>query len=568
MALVHRRLANIWSGLRGGGSGRAESCIWAELLADADQAEIWRAARATTDSPRVLVATSVGGFRREMAVESSLAVALTLRGARVEFLLCDAVLPACQATKISLVTPEALLARPSQPRCDSCQAGGGRTLAPLGLTCHRYGQCIRPEDRVRARAMARTTRLEAIARLREDGIAIGEHALAGALRFYARGDLQGEPHGEAILRRYLEASMLSARAMDNLLERRSYDAVVFHHGIYVPQGLIGEVCRRRGTRVVNWNPAYRRHCFVFSEGDTYHHTMISEPVETWQDLPWSPALEEKLLDYLQSRWHGTRDWIWFHDAPEEDPARIEAETGIDFDKPVISLLTSVMWDAQLHYESNAFSSMLEWVRFTIEHFGDRPDLQLVIRIHPAEVRGAIPSRQRIIDEIRRAFPTLPDNVFVVAPESRVSTYALCERSDAVLIYNTKTGIEVSSMGIPVVVAGEAWIRNKGFTLDATSPSDYAKILSQLPFGRALDADSLLRARRYAFHFFFRRMIELPFVVAGDRDHDFDLEIANISALKPGHYSGLDVICEGILDEKPFVFAAESELDTNTLVASV
>jgi hypothetical protein len=294
--------------------------------------------------------------------------------------------------------------------------------------------------------------------------------------------------------------------------------------------------------------------------------MVSEPVETWQTIPWTPALEKKLLEYLQSRWHGTRDWIWFHDAPEEDPERIEAETGVDFGKPVISLLTSVMWDAQLHYESNAFPNMLEWVRFTIEYFEERPDLQLVVRIHPAEIRGAIPSRQRMADEIRHAFPTLPENVYVIAPDSRVSTYALCERSDAVLIYNTKTGIEVSSMGIPVVVAGEAWIRDKGFTLDATSPSDYAKILSQLPFGRALDAADLLRARRYAFHFFFRRMIDLPFVVSGKREHEFALELTHISELKPGNYKGLDTICDGILQEKPFVFPAESELNANTLDA--
>ncbi|MGO8381610.1 hypothetical protein ACC745_39445, partial [Rhizobium ruizarguesonis] len=52
------------------------------------------------------------------------------------------------------------------------------------------------------------------------------------------------------------------------------------------------------------------------------------------------------------------------------------------------------------------------------------------------------------------------------------TYSLCEGSNAVIIYGTKTGVEMTAKGIPVIVAGEAWIRNKGLTLDADTPENY------------------------------------------------------------------------------------------------
>ena len=35
-------------------------------------------------------------------------------------------------------------------------------------------------------------------------LAVGEHAYAGALRFFARGDLDGEPTAPPVLRRYLQ----------------------------------------------------------------------------------------------------------------------------------------------------------------------------------------------------------------------------------------------------------------------------------------------------------------------------------------------------------------------------
>src|SRR5262245_18244532 len=99
--------------------------------------------------------------------------------------------------------------------------------------------------------------------------------------------------------------------------------------------------------------------------------------------------------------------------------------------------------------------MLAWILETIRQLTRRRDLQLLIRIHPAEIRGSIPSRQPILAEIRKAFPQLPANVFVIPPENDSSTYAAMYQCNAVLIYGTKTGVELTSAGIPVVVAGEA-----------------------------------------------------------------------------------------------------------------
>jgi len=514
-----------------------------------------KARRAAHEGPRVLIAPSMGGFQQGVLLESALAIALTLRGAKVDILLCDSFLPACQLTEIASVSPDQLLRQRPQLRCASCSPAGKAMFEPLRLPVYWYSQLVSIEEAHAAQEMAAAIPLDQIGECRLDGLAVGEHALAGALRYFARGDLKGEPAGEQVLRCYLEASLLSVYAIQELLRRNRYDVACFNHGLYVPQGLAGEVCRKAGVRVINWNPAYRKHCFIFSPGDTYHHTMISEPTSQWENIAWSPALETRTLEYLRSRWKGTQDWIWFHDEPQEDLAKIAQEVGVDPSRPWIGLLTNVMWDAQLHYRSNAFPSMLEWVLQTIAYFARRPELQLIIRIHPAEIRGGVPSRQPLAAEIQRAFPSLPPNVFVIPPESQVSTYAVAQRCNAVIIYNTKTGIEVASMGVPVIVAGEAWIRNKGFSLDATSPAEYFQTLDRLPLGTSLNAHDLERARKYAFHFFFRRMIPLPFINPLERFR-FTLDLSSLEQLTPGHSPGLDVICDGILRDTPFIYPAE------------
>jgi hypothetical protein len=516
-----------------------ESSLWAE------------AKQRAKDGQRILIATSMGCYNHAVLLESLLAVALTLRGAQVDILLCDEVLPCCQMTKISYVLPDALLDQDHTPRCPTCRQQGNATFVKLGLTIHWYSQLLTSTDLRQAEATSQEVPIHSIPSYEYDELSVGEHAFAGALRYYARGDLQGEPHGEMVLRRYLQASMLTALAVRNLLSRHHYDSALFHHGIYVPQGIIGEVCRKHGLHVVTWNPSYRKQTFIFSHHDSYHHTMITEPLSEWQKMKLTKSKKTRILDYLKSRWYGTEDWIWFHEQPLEEIDQIAEQLGIDFSKPCIGMLSSVMWDAQLHYESNAFKNMLDWTFQTIDYFEGRPELQLILRVHPAEVTGMVPSRQKLFDEIEMKRSTLPKNVFVIPPESRISTYAVMERCNAVIIYNTKTGIEISSMGIPVIVAGEAWIRNKGFCLDASSPQAYFSILDELPFPSGLSNEQTEQALKYAYHFFFRRMIEVPFIVS-PKKYKFGLSLADMRQLLPDNYKGLDVICEGILSRKSFV----------------
>ena len=505
----------------------------------------------------VLVATSLGGYNQGAVVESVLAVALTLRGANVEILLCDQFLPACQLTKIQKISPSELTFHGQQRLCNLCFKSGLTIYSDLKLPILRYSHFVNSSHRDRAEKISRAVKFNDLKNYRFNGCAVGEHALAGCLRYYARGDLKTEDYGEPILRKYLNAAILSVMAMENILSNKKYDVVCFHHGIYVPQGLIGEMCRKKGIRVVNWNPAYRKNCFIFSHKDSYHHTMISEPTSAWKNIPWSVHSEKKIDKYLKNRWKGTYDWIWFHKTPKLKLSDISKESGIDFNKHSIGMLTNVMWDAQLHYPSNAFSNMLDWVIQTINYFKKRQDLQLIIRVHPAEITGAIPSRQLLTDEIKILFPKLPKNVYIIPPGSHISTYALMQQCDSILIYNTKTGIELSSMGLPVIVAGEAWIRGKGFSIDVNSPSDYFKLLNRLPLQKKLSETQLLLAKKYAFHFFFRRMIALPFITNPKR-FEFGINIATLQDLSKDQVKGLDIICDGILHGTPFIYPAEKE----------
>ena len=510
----------------------------------------WAAARRRAESgPRVLLATSMGGFNHGAVTDKALAIALTLRGAKVELFLCDGA-PACHLTKIGKESPERIVQTDLRTRCSVCSQTGAQLMAPLGLRVVTLSQLATNNDELEAEAWAKGFDATAPKGAITGAWNLEEHALAGALRYFARDELSSEPLGPQVARKFAKSAMLTARAVDRLLAADRYEVVCANHGIYVPQGVIGEVARARGVRVVNWNPAYRRHCFIFSHGDTYHHTMISEPVSAWQGMDLTSARRERIARSLRDRRQASGDWIWFNRAQDASRDEITAKLGLDA-RPIVLALTSVVWDACLHYESNAFASMADWMIDTIAYFEARPDLQLVVRIHPAEMSGFVKSRARMSDIIANAFAELPQNVTIVSAEDPLSTYSLIDEANAVIVYSTKTGIEASAQGLPVIVAGEAWIRNKGFSYDADSPHAYRALLDTLPFQEPMSEYARERALRYAYHFFFRRMIELPFLAEAGAAK-FEIHVDELDCLGPGSHAGLDCVCDGILTGSAFV----------------
>jgi len=356
----------------------------------------------------------------------------------------------------------------------------------------------------------RNLELSDIWHYKHKGADIGEHVKAGVIRYYASGRLENEPNARNVAVQYLMAAIKVYDALERICSRENVKVVIVPNGIYVPAGIAQAFCKRFAINFVCWNIAYRERCVIFSHDDTYHHTLLGEPSDKWLNINLSTEMRGEITSYLRGRaGFGSRDWIAFNRGQRSVTKKELLNIfNITLSK-VVTLLTNVNWDAQLHYPANAFSSMGEWIDCTLNQIALRPDVHFIIRIHPAEVSGDIPSRDRLDIQIRRRFSgKFPPNLSVVPPEASLSTYSICEASDAVIIYGTKTGVELVTNGIPVIVCGEAWIRNKGLTTDVNSKDEYISLINNKSFPSNIPKPDREKALRYAYHFFFRRMIFL------------------------------------------------------------
>ena len=383
---------------------------------------------------------------------------------------------------------------------------------------------------------------------------VDEHGLAGALRFFARSTLPDGPYERQVLERYLAAAQITENATRSLLSQRRFDVVVAHHGIYTPQGAIARVAEETATRLVTWHPSYRRGRVIFEHDQTYHRGMISEPIERWRSRPLSATQRADLESYLASRMTGSQDWITFQRRAPQNRFELERTLGFSFEKPTFLLLGNVAWDARLHYEQSAYGDMIKWAKDTVEWFAARSELQLIVRCHPGEVLTSPRAQDRLDFSLLDAFGgELPENIKVLSPEDEVNTYALAAQSKAALIYNTKMGVELAAAGMPVIVAGDAWIRGKGFSYDASSPEEYRTLLEAATTLEPLTTDQREAAERYAYHFFFRRCIPLNIF---DEEKGWPLCALKADAFDQAHAGadeGVDILCQGIMTGAPFEY---------------
>lgn len=514
----------------------------------------WRRARSGASGPRVLIATSVGAMHAIGLVDSLIAVALTRRGARVEFLLCDGVLPACQMVDHGNVPSRGRFLRngPQPDFCGPCAARGESRLAPLGLPVRHLGDWVVEDEGLRAAAEARPGAPDPFG---EDPLST--HALAGALRFEGLSSPPDTAEFAGLYRRYLEAARLASKASEALLRDKRYEFVLAHHGVYVPQGLIAEAARTCGAQLATWHPSYRSSSILMQHGDTYHRAMIGEPEARWNRL-LSEDEDAALTRYLDSRERPDQGWVTYQREAAQGAAAVIQDLRLDPSRPIDVLISNVSWDARLHYEGSAYAQMSDWAADTVSWYCDHPERQLVVRCHPGEVMNQPRSREMLHTAIQSRFGALPENVRVVSANDGMNTYDLARAAERVMVYATKMAVELAAWGLPVIVGGEAWVRGKGFSFDARSPDEYLAFLADPATCRRLDAASTQRARRYAYHFFFRRCMPIAALTEPeDRDpalkawEQVRLSDQAFQLTAPGADAGLDAVCEGILSGTAF-----------------
>ncbi|GEM_PF-2155029 len=324
------------------------------------------------------------------------------------------------------------------------------------------------------------------------------------------GALKIEPenpgHLKEVQRVYGEA-VVGIENIRKLFKRLRPDTVFVCQGGVFDSRCIIEVARRAGINVVGVENSMIGGFIIFDNLsgliiNRYSLARLgSEILETWQVTDsdrkkvfemWRRKLSEKADEHKTGGVDGAEEIRKALDIPEG--------------KSLLLLLTQVRTDASIALDSTLYEDPVDMIVEVAKSIRDSEDTLLLIRLHPKEFMGkapnGIPYNRMTYNLLReRGIDRMPNVKIVEDP--RYNTYTLMEIANAGVTINSQAGFEMCLLGKPVMVCGNAFYGNKGFTVDLGHPAALKPTLDFLVHKAEMSPGQHERALNF-LHFLYTR----------------------------------------------------------------
>ena len=358
--------------------------------------------------------------------------------------------------------------------------------------------------------------------------------------------------------RYIEAALKSLLLVRAVLNQIDIEALAHFNDYSL---LLGArlAAREKGVRCFSITQA--SHCNIDRSRYVLRSSLGGETSnqqgDLWpqvRELALSPRQIEEGGDDLMSRFGGVGSHMF---SPAKSRDDVRQTLNLDPSLRLLVAYTSSpdeMMATRMNMEglgvyrepgTQPFGDQIEWLRAVCDWVQNRPDLQLVVRIHPREGVKKRAGASQNLARLHAAFDQMPPRCHVVWPDEPISSYDLAESADLALFGWSTIGQELARLGVPTLAA---FRRINPFPQDdflewAATPADYfAKAAAMLE--RATNVETLSRAWRWYSWYHLGHSLDFGDVVP-------DLEFTGLPLFRPSRQAPalLEVMAQGrdILD---------------------
>jgi len=303
----------------------------------------------------------------------------------------------------------------------------------------------------------------------------------------------------------VQRNTFAAKVALEWMKSKNPDVVLVPNGLILEMGIVFRAARYLGIPAVTYEFNDQREQIWLAQNSSIMQQDTDYLVKARCHLPMTDEMFERVADLENAR-RGARVWgkskrLWQY-VSSQGAQETRKILGLD-DRPVVMLAANVLGDSLTLGRDIFASSMTEWITKTVRYFASRPDVQMVIRVHPGET--LVPKAKSMGQVVREALPSLPEHIHVIGAADKINTYDLIEIADLGLAYTTTVGLETAMNSRPVISCGRTHYRGRGFTLDPNSWDEYyatlEEMLGDLPAHRLGEKQTEF-AWNYAYRFFF------------------------------------------------------------------
>lgn len=387
-------------------------------------------------------------------------------GQRALVMSCNGILPMC-SMKSAMRVGATASGDTANPACQRC-------LAQAQVTGEEHGLADMPVESLVSAAERRTIAgilgqyADDVWETTYDGIRFGALAAGETMRWSRRSSRSELTEADAAFgRALLEAALLIYFAVSKLASRYRVTRLSFmgDYSFWLPLQVLAD---RRNIGLTTIDHGYhndidrRMLCLRTGSANVY----MRRQAEQWprhSATPITGETVEKILDDALFRLAAATGLSTHSPTWERLGNRLKDQLGLSHTRKTIVAYSSsmdefvavneLMGALGMSYgvDPRPYPDQVSWMRALCAWVGSRPDLQLVIRLHPrigAGRRFFEPASEYA--QLREILSETPDNVLVVWPEDKVSSYNLAEIADAALVAWSTIGLELARFGVPVV----------------------------------------------------------------------------------------------------------------------
>lgn len=493
--------------------------------------------------------------------EMTLLHALRLRGAEVEYYLCDGLSACCDLFRLD----------PAQKDCRDCMHRSAELARSMGMPVRWLGSLLTEDDARRAHDFATEQPVESLLDAVAGNWAIGKWIRSSLYTYFREADLDlRDPAVVGCCRSYLRAGLLYAIACDRVMERFSPTVQLLFNARMAFVKVAAEVGAQHGVPYYSHERGWLPERFSINRDDVpMSPEYFEEMWRLWGDVPLVREELQAISEVLRNRERGKNlNWTAYSPPPGQVES-LRAQLGIAAQARIWGLFTSSEDEvvSLSRYRPGAFANQPEWIVRTLAFMRVHPDVHLVIRVHPntggSKSTGISRKTLRFFDTLR---PRLPANVTLVAPDDPVSTYDIMAAAETGLVFLSTCGLEMACRGKPAVCAAPSYYAASGVAAVPGTVQAYDELLHDLaaaPQPRSVDA--MRRAHRFLYASFYRADVPFP-LVSMPTPYTGRLAYTTLEELAEGRDANLDTLCRMILRGEPVLpapgpaEAARTEVD--------
>lgn len=465
--------------------------------------------------------------------QALVAESLARSGHQIVYVSCAGTLNRfCVPMSASGLSPESS-AQSRAVVCGECNRNDSLLRAALDFSGPTLRELVTHRDIEDVESETRSLDRETAFGFEREGLPVGQIAIYQLLLRSKKSDLNlnDQEWNEYLVE--IRNTAYSAIAAVRMIELHKPDRLLVYNGLYSVNRAFSMAAENRGI------PAYFMHAgghlarrfqtVMLGRGETFRH--MAAVLQQWTKFSGVPAeaanmslVSEHFLELLK----GQNIYV-YSKGRSRKPFDARKHFGLSPDqKLIVATMSSndeeaagIIVGAQKPRENMLFETQIEWVQALLQFISARPDLFLVIRVHPREFPNRREGRKsQHAHLLESALADLPGNAAVNWPDQNISLYDLVDQTDVFLNAWSSVGREMPMLGIPVVIysAQMQWypanINYLGESLDS-----YFKAIDQaLADGWSLE--NARRAYRWSVYEFFTSTIPIgdsyPAVEHSDR----------------------------------------------------